>query len=234
MSTNISDYELSYNWRVCTQCGYRSEMLLISQDDDDYDNEHEGHAIKNVFKILKCRSCEAIIVLRFVACIPIDDEIYLKDSLQQTIYRENILYSLPRVRDEAIPNEIAEVAIQAESIARISPRAAVVLCRAALEEICRERGITHQGSLQQKLDNLFQHEHLAQEMKEIMHAIRLLGNEGAHSAHAAFVRDVQLDDVHNLIGLLDYVLERIYVDKARAQVAAERLSELRNRIFKKT
>lgn len=182
-----SEHELS-NWRQCNHCGYQAEMLLICQgahtvDTDDYH-------VSQVFKILKCRSCSALVVVQFVANI--FDDLYdrTEDDPQIITYRERTLFAQSKMRPETIPSAIAEVAGQAESTANISPRAAVILCRAALEEICRERGVHSQGSLQQRLDRLFQQEGLPQEIREIMHAIRLLGNEGAHGEHTAFTRDV--------------------------------------------
>jgi hypothetical protein len=66
-----------------------------------------------------------------------------------------------------------------------------------------------------------------------MHGIRDLGNEGAHSSQISFTSSVSTEEVEILLDLLDYTLEKIYIEPARSAAATEKLSTLKARVIKK-
>lgn len=95
-----------------------------------------------------------------------------------------------------------------------------------------DKGKTKFTNLKERLNLLFHKEGLEQELQVIIDGIRDLGNEGAHGQHAIFTKNVSSEDATTLLSLLDYVLERLYVDKARAQAAAEELVQLKQKVLK--
>ena len=56
-----------------------------------------------------------------------------------------------------------------------------------------------------------------------------MGNEGAHSTHLDFSRKIRPQDVEALLELVDYVTDRLYVDKYRREEAEEKLNILREK-----
>lgn len=68
-------------------------------------------------------------------------------------------------------------------------------------------------------------------MQDVIQGIKDLGNEGAHSTHEAFKRQVTSQEADDLLALVDFVLDRLYVDKARQQEASEKLNKLKARFL---
>lgn len=239
-------------WHRCN-CGNLSEMYVICKGTYNsltHDPEDNYYSL-STYMILRCPNCGGITILRYTTFRnqAEDDHDYRK-------YVEEVLYSPPKQRHKAIPSAITEVVNQAETVAPISPRAAFMLCRGTLEEICREHGIpdsriTKKGkeeyiNLKTKLLMLFQDKNLPDylqdilpdnlpnvpsDLVEIVEGIKLLGNEGTHGSQVVFTDKVSVADVQILLSLVDYVLERMYVDEVRAKEVVEKLSELKAKVL---
>jgi hypothetical protein len=149
--------------------------------------------------------------------------------------------------------------MQAESISYLSPRASLILCRAVLEEICNNHEIptlrkTKKGDntvifLKDRLRILFQDETLEEYLKpeippnlpliepeiiEMIKGLQLLGNEFTHGSQAIFTDTVSQDDANAVIELVNYVLQRLYVDDARKSEAKDRLLRLKKKFVEKS
>jgi hypothetical protein len=61
----------------------------------------------------------------------------------------------------------------------------------------------------------FDQENLPKELQEIIQNIKDFGNEAAHSEHLKFSCQVKIEDSENLVMLVGYVLEGLYVDRYR-------------------
>lgn len=129
------------NWERCN-CGNLSEMDCICEGiyntqvhDPEFFDWEESH-----YKILRCPSCSQILILRYVTGgNDFKDE--HSDINPYIEYTRQVLYAPTKQRHYSIPAPIADVLAQAEKVVPTSPRAALILCRATLEEICRERNI---------------------------------------------------------------------------------------------
>lgn len=78
---------------------------------------------------------------------------------------------------------------------------------------------------------LLEREKLSKDLREIMHGIRDIGNEFAHGSQVFLADKVSQDEVEVFIGLVDYVLNRLYVDKARSDEAVKDLNVLKEKIL---
>ena len=136
---------------------------------------------------------------------------------------------------------LEEVLNQAESVVSNSPRASFILCRAVLEEICNDfeipteqqnnKGKNYFIKLHDRLSQLFEQEKLPEELQIIIKDIKDFGNEGAHSTHLKFSQQVEIEDAGNLIMLVKYVLERLYVDRYRQKEAKNILKTLKSKVL---
>jgi hypothetical protein len=63
-----------------------------------------------------------------------------------------------------------------------------------------------------------------------MHGIREIGNIFAHDSQVYLPEKISQDEVEVLIGLVDYVLNRLYVDKARTKEAVNELKALKEKL----
>lgn len=235
------------NWLTCNKCGITMEAELLAEAIND-SRDHPAsqyvddfHFSRATYKVLRCKSCYQVTIKRYIYH---GNEHYEEHGTEYDLltYDVEIITSPVKERDYAIPQEIADIANQAERIKFASPRAAFILCRAALEEICRERGIADTktnskgkqifASLNERLNLLFQQLNLPVILQEIMHGIRDLGNEGAHSSQITFAANVSSEEVEVLLELLEYAIEKIYIEPARSATAAEKLNNLRAKIIK--
>lgn len=209
-----------------------------------YDNEEDSYYKIQVFKILTCLTCRSVTVLLYTAGgIEEEDEQWaeMEPNKPQIRYYERAVLSAPAKQlHGSIPLSISEVVKQAEAVLARSPRASFILCRAVLEEICSDFKIPTESTsnkgkiifkkLHDKLSQLFEQEQMPEELQTIIQGIKDLGNEGAHSDHLTFAKQVKVQDAENLLTLVNYVLERLYVDRYRQQEAAETLKELKSKI----
>ncbi|PSN16090.1 hypothetical protein C7293_04355 [filamentous cyanobacterium CCT1] len=208
----------------------------------DYDDS-DTYCIE-IFNLYKCPACDEVTLIYYSS--PGDEN--LDEAHQNTPewqlyrhYQRSVLHAPFKQLHRAIPQAIADVVNQAQAVLSKSPRASFILCRAALEEICNDfkipekavssKGREHFINLQDRLSQLFKKEKMSDDLVAVVQGIRELGNEGAHSAHFTFSRKIKSQDAENLLDLINYVVERLYVDKYRQEEAIERLGKLKGKIL---
>lgn len=235
------------SWESCV-CGNLCEMKTICKGRwtgaDEYD-----YRVEQVYKVLRCPSCGAVSIYRYTTGWADCDLDCPEPGPDYHEYERELLYCSHRRRDGAIPSAIAEILDGAESV-QACPRAVLILCRAVLEEICRERltldvasqtlvkGSTaerHRRSrpdLYAKLKRLAEQDGLPPELCKVIDGIRILGNLGAHDSQAEFGRHISSEDAATLLALTNHVVDQLYVQGARQQRAAEAVKRLRAKVDK--
>jgi hypothetical protein len=190
-----------------------------------------------IFEIFTCPACNEVTLI-YYSTLGLDDEDEMhRDDIEQDLYRKYdraVLHAPHKRLHHAIPRSISEVTYQAESVLSKSPRASFILCRAVLEEICNNfkiPGKSHFVNLNERLTQLFKQEEMSEDLIAIIQGIRELGNEGTHSDHLTFAKQVEPEDADSLLTLINYVIERLYVDKYRQQEAGDVLTKLKGKIL---
>ncbi|MBI5297963.1 MAG: DUF4145 domain-containing protein [Chloroflexi bacterium] len=226
------------NWERCP-CGNLSEMLCICEGVyDSREHDPEGEWFNSHYKVLRCRACEQILILRYTADLDFIDDSEISSHFVE--YTREVLYAPTKQRHYSIPHTIADIVAQAEKVVPTSSRAGFILCRAALEQLCKEQAIPETKTnvkgevehldLKKRLNLLLEKEKLSKDLREIMHGIREIGNIFAHDSQAYLPEKISQDEVEILIGLVDYVLNRLYVDKSRTQKAVNELNMLKDKL----
>ena len=231
----ISLQDIGDNREFC-ECG---SLMEFKQEFEfkSYDSLYTGSPYYNdeLFKIFACSACNSATVILYTALINLDEEDEHYEIFR--VYSRKVLYAPKKQLHGAIPRAIQEVLDQAESVISNSPRASFILCRAVLEEICNDFEIPTEDNkskfinLYKRLSILFEQETLPKELQMIIKSIKDFGNEGAHSAHLKFSKQIKTEDAKNLIILVEYVLERLYVDRYRQQKAEDILKNLKNKVL---
>lgn len=232
-------YEYEIGREFCN-CGSLMKCETDFRNRVDY-GESDTYCIE-IYSLYKCPACNEVTLISYSS--PGDknlDEAHQNDpewELYRCYYR-SILHAPSKQLHTAIPPAIADIVNQSRAILFKSPRASFILCRAALEEICDEfdipkkkpnkRGGEDFISLKNRLSELFNQENIANDLVDIIEGIRELGNEGAHSTHLEFSRKIRSQDVEILLELVDYAVDRIYVDKHRRDEAEKKLNEIREK-----
>jgi hypothetical protein len=225
------------NWERCP-CGNLSEMYCVCEgtyDTRTHDTESPDYSISQ-YKVLICPSCEQLLILRYI-----NSEFEFEEhNPHYEEYSRQVLYAPAKERHYSIPRTIADIVAQAEKVVPTSPRAAFILCRAALEQICKEQAIPETKTnskgevehldLKKRLNLLLEKEKLSKDLREIMHGIREIGNMFAHDSQGYLPDKISQDEVEVLIGLVDYVLNRLYIDEARTKEAVNELMALKEKL----
>lgn len=234
----LEDYEVKSTKEVCS-CGNLMECKGFSKQ---ILGENDGFYTIQVFKILTCPACDSTTVLLYNAeGHPLEYAHCDSGEPPTHKYSRQILYGPKRQFHSAIPLPISDVVNQAQAVLANSPRASFILCRAVLEEVCNDFQIPSESTndkgkryfiaLHNRLSELFKQENMPGDLQQIIQGIKDLGNEGAHAEHATFAEQVKFQEAENLLLLVNYVLERVYVDRIRRQEATETLIKLRGQIF---
>jgi hypothetical protein len=129
--------------------------------------------------------------------------------------------TVPRKTYPDVPAAIARAALEAhQALDAEAPHASVVMARAAVEAMAKDKGIT-KGGLELKIDQLAAGGHISQAMKEAAHEVRLAGNEVAHAD--IMNEPISVEDATEIVELTDAILERVYQEPAKvARVRASR------------
>lgn len=238
----LDDSELKARKEFCN-CGNLMKLESLSRHEFHEGDVPDYTYTIQVFKILTCPVCNSATVLLYRA---VGDRGEDSEEIESGVppchrYTQQILYAPKKQLHPVIPIPISEVINQAQAVLASSPRASFILCRAVLEEVCNDfeipsEDISKNGkpyfiNLHKRLSELFKREELPEDLQEIIQGIKDLGNEGAHSNHATFERQVQFQEAENLLTLVKYALERLYVDKIRQREATETLNKLKGRVL---
>ena len=234
-------YELETGREFCN-CGnlMKCETTFRHQNGED---ETPYYTIE-IFEIFTCPACSKATIICYSTLGNGDDDEINRDNMEYEYYRDyrrTVLHAPRKQLHYAVPRSIAEVTYQAQSVLSKSSRASFILCRAVLEEICNDFkiptvGVNKKGEdyfimLGVRLTQLFEQEKMSNDLKTIIEGIKDLGNEGAHSDHLTFAKQVKVEDANSLLMLVNYVVERLYVDKYRQQEAEEELIKLKEKIL---
>ena len=235
-------YLNSENYAETCNCGKLLEegnsfSHHFSREDDEF-TEY------NVLKYLYCRKCRSLTISLYTGRMSFEDEFHSlpEDRHMAFIYLpfiRRVLAAPKRRHHKSIPIGISEVVNQAEAVLDLSPRASLILCRAALEEICSNFGIDKQRTnsnnktyflgLKDRLKELCEQENLPDDLKSITDAIKEFGDTGAHSDHLEFENNVEPEDAETLLELVQYVLKVLYTNRFEQQEASALLSRLKEK-----
>jgi hypothetical protein len=234
-------YEVEAEKEFCN-CGsvLKCEKIFSHHDYDEDDDPFYGIQF---FKILICPACNSATVILYSALgNSYEDE--ENEKIGQPSFHEHsrrVLYAPKKKLHSAIPKSIAEVASQAEVVLASSPRASFILCRAVLEEICNNfeihtekinsKGGTTFIGLKGRLSQLFKEQEMSEDLQAIINGVKDLGDKGAHRDHLTFTEQVEVKEAENLLELVYYILERVFVDQERKRDASETLEKLKGKIL---
>ena len=234
-------YELGEEREFCN-CGnlMKSETTFRHRSEENI----SSYYTIEIFEIFTCPACGEATIICYSTLGNDDDDEINRDNIEHEYYRDysrTVLHAPRKRLHYAVPRSIAEVTYQAQSVLSKSSRASFILCRAVLEEICNDFkiptvGVNKKGEnyfimLGVRLTQLFEQEKMSNDLKNIIEGIKDLGNEGAHSDHLTFAKQVKDEDANSLLMLVNYVVERLYVDKYRQKEAEEELIKLKEKIL---
>jgi hypothetical protein len=171
--------------------GYRSDAVTpLDEVDADYYGDH--------YSVALCLRCNCPFLVR-VALYGVPGEF-------ETVTDEAVLYPVPAgPKLEGLPASIARSVAQAHrSYSTASYDACAVMCRRALEALCRTLSANGRD-LAQRLADLRTNAHIDARLLDWAHGVRLVGNEAAHDVETAVTAEDARDILEFTEALLTYV-----------------------------
>lgn len=174
----------TYQIVMCMGCDTLSFRLVASSTEDQYIDEDGLHRLEETIKLYPERKTRSIV-----------DELYLRDDLYdipifvQTIYRETL---------KAVEQNLSTLA--------------GIGIRAVIEATCQDLK-AKRGNLAEKIDELVGMSMLTPAGAEILHGIRLLGNDAAHEMKAPNAQQISA-----ALKVIDHLLLGVYVLPQEASI----------------
>lgn len=204
--------------RECWNCGIAVKMQLLGEKQR---LESYGEGRSKYAELYRCPACAMPAILSYTAepiwNLPGEEQAWGFSWLPE-----------PRSRKEygpEIPEKIAEVAKEAHLCHSVGAyRAAVVLCRTALEAAVKDQDVTGK-TLSAKIEELAKHGLVHPKVREGMDALRKAGNIAVHDETK--LADPQTESHSRLfLKVLDIVLDGLYTKPQIIEEAVQRVEEL--------
>jgi len=182
----------------CVHCGNRTSIEVCHREtacEEVFDEKGEGIAfMNNYFFLTRCKTCDSISL--YVSCEA--------DAEPENLNKATLLYPYSKSLGSSVPTTVMHDYEDAKKVEKISPGAFVVLIRKALERLCIDKNAKGYD-LKDKLDNLAEKGLIPETLSRMSHAVRLLGNVGAHADEISITAD-EASIIHEFfIAIIEYV-----------------------------
>jgi hypothetical protein len=158
--------------------------------------------------------CDGCSQLSIVTC-PNSEE---WDSVTELVSRASaswLPHQVARHEFQDVPPAISSIAVEAHTCLAVrADRAAVAMARAVVEATAKAKEITT-GTLQKKIDKLYEQNYIREYVRDAAHEIRFGGNEVAHGdlVHEPMDHDTATE----ILGLMDEMLDEVFQSPARVE-----------------
>lgn len=188
--TSLGGYNTTTMLTTCSRCNARVD----GNEKGWYDHleVEDGHARYTVrYRLLQCPQC--------------DLPILVEDPIDFDDVEPGILYPAREKVSAAIPRPIASALNEAMNCFRASAHtASVIMCRKALEGMCRERGISV-APLARSLDEMKKKGIIDAQLEEWASLLRVSGNDAAHDMEVTFEARDARDILDFTVALGEYL-----------------------------
>lgn len=151
-------------------------------------NNHEGN-----YWMGECNSCHKLVLI---------------NSYTSEIFPN----PLPKPIDERIKDPVRSDFIEARKCFSIAAfRAAAVMARRALQNICLDKNADENLKLEKQIDQLFDNRIITQDLRDWAHEVRLVGNDGAHPKKGESDTPIAKEDAEDILNLLEQFCQVLYV-----------------------
>lgn len=131
-------------------------------------------------------------------------------------YKNRAMYfnpiSLAKQYPEYIPKIIREDYEEAHAILNLSPKASATLSRRCLQAMIRDFWGVSKSSLVAEIDAIS--DKVDSSTKDVLHALRKLGNIGAHpEKDINVIIDIESDEAHKLLKFIELLINKWYIER---------------------
>lgn len=214
-SIKVTDPKEKELWAPCAHCGKQTAHVALAEV-DTHDASPDGDIQENSqFYVIKCAGCKTVSFCKESQCSE-DWEENERGQMEyittQKVYPGRIA-GRPLLDDYYdLPHGIAKIYTQTHSAIsdKLSILAGVGL-RAIVEAICKERHATGKD-LFKKIDDLVTQGVITRDGGDILHLIRVMGNDAAHEVKANTE-----EELATALEVVEHLLKSVYIIPIKAQ-----------------
>ncbi|MEN3335769.1 MAG: hypothetical protein V7641_5134 [Blastocatellia bacterium] len=189
----------------CNECGAKTYHKILASADSVRRAGDDIEIIRDAHQIIQCQGCKKLSFKKTRtnrAALPNPD--VTVQFFPARIFGRNPIY-----KKYQLPNQVFEIYKEAH---RALADGSVILTgmgiRAIVEAICRDKNASGK-TLYTKIDSLVSMNILTQDGAKVLHGLRVMGNEAAHSVKAHTIRELSIAfEVVDFLFLSAYVLPR--------------------------
>jgi hypothetical protein len=220
MSETVNASQGKEHWLPCSKCGNDTCHKVLQSVETSKTYEPDGIWVAEQYEIVQCQGCKTISFRADSQCSENtshddDGNEYLDHKVE--IYPGRIA-GRHKLRDYYfLPANIQN--IYEETHAALCNRIRVLASvgiRALIEVVCKDQNATG-DNLEKRIDSLVVLGTLTKDGAEILHSLRIMGNEAAHEVKPP--KDEELDVAFDVV---EHVLQGVYLLKLRAESLPKR------------
>lgn len=160
-----------------------------------------------IWALGECPSCEKCIMIH------LNEDRYGKLNVA-----EIFPYPLPTPTDERIPEKIRKDLDEAKICFSVNGfRGCAIMCRRALQVACKIKGATKKDLIDQ-INELAEKRIITNDLKELSHAIRWIGNDAAHPNEGEVVEE----DAKEILNLTEQFMQIVFVAPLKVKEIREK------------
>jgi hypothetical protein len=193
---------------ICPHCSDMSAFEPVGAAHRETRADPKGGVSHNyIAQVAKCISCAKFILVVGFLQGGLQRGYLLQSVAPLGAPKDGVNKSVP----EHIAADLAE-AIRCEWIKAY--KAAVTMCRRAVQAAALDKGATPSKKLVAQIDELADKQIITASLKDMAHEVRLTGNDGAHPGEDG-LNDVSPDDAKDMIQFTEELFHHVYVMPAK-------------------
>src|SRR3989344_9315722 len=161
---------------------------------------------KGIWVVGECPFCKNCVLL------------FGQGSNYSFVLKKMFPFPLPSPVDKRIPEKIKKDLEEAKSCFSVGAiNASTGMCRKALQRACKEKGAIKK-ELYDQIDEIATRGIISNDLKELAHSVRLVGNDGVHPNED----EVTKEDAEEILNLAEQLLDIIFVAPAKVKKIKDR------------
>ena len=214
------------HWLLCPSCSKETlhKVLVSAEIDERFDDGDEWFANWDTYQVVQCQGCQIPSFRRtHTDSDYIDPDEMVTPIAYVELYPKRAAGRRELPNSYLLPKQVSK--IYRETLSAISndlPILAGIGIRALVEAVCKERN-TRGNNLSKRIDDLVTQGVLTQDGAEILHSLRLMGNEAAHE-----VKPHSEGDLNIAFDVIEHLMSGVYILPEVANRLPKRRRTLQN------
>ena len=216
----LNETQNEERWLDCAQCdGSTSHKVLVSANTSEIDGPDQIH-YNEQYEVVQCQGCRTISFRKNWQCsedYSVDDQGNFEYDDHQELFPGRVA-GRHRLRDSShLPDEVERIYNETHSaLCSRLPVLTGVGIRALIEVVCKDKSAEGR-TLERQIDGLVKLGALTKDGADILHSLRIMGNQAAHE-----VKPHSEQDLSTAFDVVEHLLQGVYLLPLKARKLPKR------------